>query len=203
MHMARSRPTSSSAPSARDRPSAWLKDSGLDLVDGVQCDEGGTAFATTGELLRGVHAIGDVAAWRTGEGRWRRREDWTSAQRQGRHVARRLLDLPPLQALDEPDYFWTHQFGRRIQVLGTPRRDAQLVTRSEVPERRAAFHVLEVEGQPVAWISVNSPREFALAMRDSARPLQQRPALPEPDPPTASPNAARAPSTAGPASMCF
>lgn len=156
----------------------WLKDSGLDLVDGVQCDEDGTALATTGELLPGILAIGDVAAWRTGEGCWRRREDWTSAQRQGRHVARRLANLPPLQALDEPDYFWTHQFGRRIQVLGTPRRDAQLVTRSEVPERRAAFHVLEVEGQPVAWISVNSPRDFALAMRESARSIQTAPSSP-------------------------
>ena len=186
------------------RPSVgWLKDAGLDLVDGVQCDEDGTALATTGELLPGIRAIGDVAAWRTGDGGWRRREDWTSAQRQGRHVARRLLNLAPLQALDEPDYFWTHQFGRRIQVLGTPRRDAQLVTRSEVPERRAAFHVLEVGGQPVAWISINSPRDFAVAMRESARPVQQRTGTPLSHPPAASPNAARAPSTAGPASMCL
>lgn len=151
---------------------AWLKDSGLDLVDGVQCDEDGTALATTGEPLFGIHAIGDVAAWRTGEGSWRRREDWTSAQRQGRHVARLVVGLTPLQALDEPDYFWSHQFGRRIQVLGTPRRDARLVTRSENRDRRAAFHVLEHGGEPVAWISINSPREFALAMRESARPAQ-------------------------------
>lgn len=153
----------------------WLKGSGLDLVDGVQCDEDGTALAMTGESLTGIHAIGDVAAWRTGEGSWRRREDWTSAQRQGRHVARRIVGQPPLQALDEPDYFWTHQFGRRIQVLGTPRRDARLVTRSENPDRRAAFHVLEHDGEPIAWISINSPRDFARAMRESARPVDVSP----------------------------
>lgn len=153
----------------------WLRDSGLDLVDGVQCDGDGTTLATTGESLAGIHAIGDVAAWRTGEGSWRRREDWTSARRQGRHVARRIMSQPPLQALDEPDYFWTHQFGRRIQVLGTPRRDARLVTRSENPDRRAAFHVLEHHGRPVAWIAINSPRDLALAMRESPSPVRAAP----------------------------
>jgi 3-phenylpropionate/trans-cinnamate dioxygenase ferredoxin reductase subunit len=154
---------------------SWLKGSGLDLVDGIQCDEDGTVLAMTGESLSGIHAVGDVAAWRTGEGFRRRREDWTSAQRQGRHVARLIMGLVPLQALDESDYFWTHQFGRRIQVLGTPLRDARLVTRSENPDRRAAFHVLEHDGRPVAWISINSPRDFALAMRESSRSVRATP----------------------------
>lgn len=153
----------------------WLKDSGLDLVNGVQCTTDGAAVTRTAEVLPNVHAIGDVANWATRNGASRRREDWTSAQRQGRHVARQLVGLPGLQPLDERDYFWSHQFGRRIQVLGTPRRDAHLVTRSEAPARNASFHTLEVEGDPVAWISINSPRDFAFAMRDAARIVEPQP----------------------------
>jgi 3-phenylpropionate/trans-cinnamate dioxygenase ferredoxin reductase subunit len=155
----------------------WLQDSGLDLVNGVQCDADGAVLTRTGMVVPRVHAIGDAAVWANRHGGSRRREDWTSAQRQGRHVARLLAGLPPLQPDDELDYFWSHQFGRRIQLLGTPRRDAVLVTRSEVVARGASFHRLEVDGAPVAWISINSPREFAMAIRDAARahePVTQR-----------------------------
>lgn len=151
---------------------SWLEDSGLTLDNGIACDEDGGALAAISGTVDGVYAIGDVAAWALPSGGHRRREDWTSAQRQGRHVARRLLGLSPLT---EPDgdraYFWTHQFGRRIQVLGTPARDADLVTHVIDAEKNAAFYTLEQHGETVAWISINRPREFALAMRASATAL--------------------------------
>jgi len=116
-----------------------------------------------------VYAIGDVASWTTRDGERRRREDWTSAQRQGRQVARRLLGLAPLPVVGgDLDYFWSEQFGRRIQVLGTPARDGRLVQQSADPDRESAFYTVERDGRTVAWISVNAPREFALAIRQSA-----------------------------------
>jgi 3-phenylpropionate/trans-cinnamate dioxygenase ferredoxin reductase subunit len=150
----------------------WLAGSGLDLLNGVRCNSHGTALDEAGRPVANVHAIGDVAAWARAKGGWRRFEDWTTAQRQGRHLARCLTGQCPVAPVDhEPAYFWTHQFGRRIQVLGTPERDARLVQNIDDPDREAAFYTLDGDRGPVAWIAVNSPREFALATRQlSAAP---------------------------------
>lgn len=143
----------------------WLEGSGLAIDDGVLCDIDGRSLTDAGARAVGVHAIGDVANWATEDGGRRRREDWTSAQRQGRHVARRLLDLEPLvPAHVERDYFWSEQFGRRIQVLGSPPRDGVLVRQVEDLQRKEAFYTVECDGATVAWISVNRPRDLALAM---------------------------------------
>lgn len=147
---------------------AWLAGSGLDLSDGIRCDPDGTALDTAGAAVANVHAIGDVAAWADSGGGHRRHEDWTTAQRQGRHLARRLLGLDPDPPVDlEAHYFWSHQFGRRIQVLGTPDRDASVVQHVDTPARRAAFYTLEHGSATVAWIAINAPREFAGAVRES------------------------------------
>lgn len=145
-----------------------LEGSGVAVGDGILCDGDGRALSPDGELTQRVHAIGDVASWANAVGQRRRREDWTSAQRQGRHVARRLLGLNPLVVLEaERDYLWSNQFGRRVQVLGTPRREATLCKQVEDPDRKAAFYTVEDNGEIVAWISINRPRELALAMRQS------------------------------------
>jgi 3-phenylpropionate/trans-cinnamate dioxygenase ferredoxin reductase subunit len=148
---------------------SWLEGSGIAVNDGVLCDKDGQVLSTHGAVIERVHAIGDAASWMQANGSRRRREDWTSAQRQGRHVARCILGLAQLDDLaQERDYFWSNQFGRRIQVLGTPTRSGALVVHVDEPDRNAAFYTVEEAGVPVAWISVNRPREFAMAMRQSA-----------------------------------
>ncbi|MER5221040.1 NAD(P)/FAD-dependent oxidoreductase [Streptomyces flaveus] len=150
----------------------WLAESGLDTADGIRCDGDGTALDTASRPVPNVHAIGDVSAWDADGTGPRRQEDWTTAQRQGRHLARRLLGLEPTEDVGRHlRYFWSHQFGRRIQVLGTPERDATLVHQVDVPERRAGFYTLERDGDTVAWIAVNTPKEFALAMRKSMQAI--------------------------------
>ncbi|MBV6755479.1 NAD(P)/FAD-dependent oxidoreductase [Rhodococcus opacus] len=146
----------------------WLQGSGVDITDGIRCDSDGTALDPDGAVIPHVHAIGDVAAWSTPTAGPRRSEDWTTAQRHGRHLARHLLGLEPLQPVDrELRYFWSHQFGRRIQVLGTPVADATLVQHVDEPARKSAFYTLERDSATVAWISINAPKEFVLAMRKS------------------------------------
>ena len=146
----------------------WLAGSGLDLADGIRCDSDGTALDTSGRPVRNVHAIGDVSAWSAAGTGPRRYENWTTAQQQGRHLARHVLGLSPVQPVGrERHYFWSHQFGRRIQVLGTPERDAALVQHADEPARKAGFYTLERDSQTVAWIAINTPREFATAMRKS------------------------------------
>ncbi|WFR73444.1 FAD-dependent oxidoreductase [Prescottella defluvii] len=146
---------------------AWLENSGLHISNGIKCDGDGRALGSDGDPIGSVYAVGDVAAWQDGNGIHRRREDWTSAQRQGRHVAKQLFGDAPPPADRELPYLWTHQFGRRIQILGTPDRDARLVQHVDVPERRAAFYSMESDGRPTAWVAVNTPREFARAMHDA------------------------------------
>ncbi|MEU6230621.1 FAD-dependent oxidoreductase [Streptomyces sp. NPDC047042] len=148
----------------------WLAGSRLDLTDGIRCDGDGTALDTSSKPVPNVHAIGDVSAWDTDGTGPRRQEDWTTAQRQGRHLARRLLGLEPAEPVGRsPRYFWSHQFGRRIQLLGRPERDATLVQHVDVPDRKAGFYTLEHDGGTVAWIAVNTPKEFAMAMRKSVQ----------------------------------
>ncbi|WP_190813262.1 NAD(P)/FAD-dependent oxidoreductase [Saccharopolyspora pogona] len=150
---------------------AWLAGSGLDVADGVRCDDEGTVLDTSGSPVSGVRAIGDVSAWGLIGAGARRCEDWTNAQRQGRSVARALLGKNPVHMDAEPAYFWSHQFGRKIQVLGHPDREATLVQHVDEPHRKAAFYTLERGAETVAWIAINTPREFAMAMRKSIQAL--------------------------------
>lgn len=145
----------------------WLDDAGIALGDGILCDHAGRVLSIEGTPLDGIHAIGDAASWRVEDGTHRRREDWTSAQRQGSTLARRLWTGDADGTVPDRAYFWTTQFGRRIQVLGTPVRDGVLIEHVVDSERQAAFYTVEHEGLSVAWISINRPREFALAMRNS------------------------------------
>jgi 3-phenylpropionate/trans-cinnamate dioxygenase ferredoxin reductase subunit len=68
----------------------------------------------------GVYACGDVASWwRPSQGRHVRVEHWTSAAGQARAVASAITgELAPY---DEAPYFWSDQFGLRLQHVGHAR----------------------------------------------------------------------------------
>ena len=97
----------------------WLADSGLTVDNGVVCDD--RLFAADG-----IVAAGDIARWL-----WRhpdgeeliRIEHWQVAAEAGVAAARNLLagraDAP---AFSPVPYFWSDQYGMRLQVLGSPAR---------------------------------------------------------------------------------
>ena len=112
----------------------WLDGSGLQVYDGVVCDETLLAHGTTN-----VWAAGDVA-------RWHHRlfdehvriEHWTNAADQGAAVARNLLAGPELATpfADVP-YVWSHQYETRIQIVGRCRADDEVtVVQGTVEDRR-------------------------------------------------------------------
>jgi NADPH-dependent 2,4-dienoyl-CoA reductase/sulfur reductase-like enzyme len=99
---------------------AWLADSGLDLRDGVVCDE---HLAAVG--AEGVYAVGDVARWRHPRyGEDVRVEHWTNAVETAGVVAANLTGAPAVH--DALPYVWTDQLGARLQVFGQVRPQDEL-----------------------------------------------------------------------------
>ena len=135
----------------------WLAGSGIELGDGVVTDDWGRTS------IPGVVAAGDVACRRRGEVGLRT-EHWTHARDMPVVAARSLLahlrgdDLPaPHRA--EP-YFWSEQFGVRLQVAGTVdgQRGFQIVD-GAIGDHR--FLAAQFDGERLrAIVGYNAPRAF-------------------------------------------
>jgi NADPH-dependent 2,4-dienoyl-CoA reductase/sulfur reductase-like enzyme len=135
---------------------AWLAGSGLDAERGIAVD------ASSRTAVPGVYAAGDV----TGH------QHWEAAVRQGSDAARAMLGREPGPAA--PPYFWSDQYGVRIQCVGSPRgADAVLV---EGDQRARDFTAVFHRGRtPVAALLVGRP-EAMTAMRRliAGHPNQQQ-----------------------------
>ena len=115
--------------------------------------------------LPGVHACGDVAAWwRPSLDRHVRSEHWTSAAAQGATVARTLLGHG--EPLDQPGYFWSDQFGLRLQHIGGDEPWAE-ITLDGTPDTFTARYV-SADGRLVAALLGNRPQHAASLRREIA-----------------------------------
>ncbi|GAA2797679.1 NAD(P)/FAD-dependent oxidoreductase [Saccharopolyspora taberi] len=143
----------------------WLADSGLGLDDGVSCDAGGI----TG--LSNIAAVGDVAhVHRPHLGRSTRAEHWTAATTQPRVAVRNLLAGNTVEHHNEVPYFWSDQYGVRIQFAGAARPGSEVrVVDGDVEDRSFLAHY-EHDGQLVAVLGFNQPKAFGRARRQIARP---------------------------------
>jgi 3-phenylpropionate/trans-cinnamate dioxygenase ferredoxin reductase component len=96
----------------------WLDGSGLTIDNGVVCDA--ALFAADR-----VVAVGDLARWRWrhhGDDELVRIEHWEVASQMGSAAARHLLaGRGAAPDFDPVPYFWSDQYGIRIQVLGRAR----------------------------------------------------------------------------------
>ncbi|WP_340374450.1 FAD-dependent oxidoreductase [Streptomyces sp. SS7] len=133
----------------------WLAGSGVPVDDGVVCDAG----CATG--VPGVVAVGDVARCpHPFTGRHARIEHWTNAGEQARTAARTLLTGVSAPAAATAPYFWSDQYGVRIQLAGYVAPGAE----PEVVEgdlgSRSFTAVYRREGTPVAVLSLNQPKFF-------------------------------------------
>ncbi|MEV7005014.1 FAD-dependent oxidoreductase [Streptosporangium sp. NPDC051022] len=132
----------------------WLAGSGLDLADGVGCD------ATLNAGPPAVYAVGDVASWPNAlSGRRTRGQQWTTAADQAAHAARNLLAGPAAaRPFSSSQYFWSDQYGRRVQFAGSPGGEA-VVVEGDPGEFR--FVALCRDGDRLAGVlAVNTPRTF-------------------------------------------
>ncbi len=105
----------------------WLDGSGIEIDNGVVCDEVGRASAPH------VWALGDVASWRDTVGGQVRVEHWSNVADQARVLVPSLLGQDPPAAVSVP-YFWSDQYDVKIQCLGEP-------------EATDTVHVVEDDGR--------------------------------------------------------
>jgi 3-phenylpropionate/trans-cinnamate dioxygenase ferredoxin reductase subunit len=135
------------------------------LTDGseIRCDVGlvGIGVEPAADLLpaavSGVPAFacGDVTG---GLGHW------TSAATEAAAVARRILGLPPRPV--QPAFFWSDQFGLRLQLVGHPTTTA--LVELEGGEESFLARYQDGEGRLVAALGANRPAEVANLRRELA-----------------------------------
>ncbi|HEY5660048.1 MAG TPA: FAD-dependent oxidoreductase [Gaiellaceae bacterium] len=108
------------------------------------------------ELVReGVVECGDAAG---GPGHW------TSAAADGVAAARRILGLEPLPA--QPPFFWSDQFGLRLQLVGDTRAAARVECEGSDDSFTARY--FGGEGRLVAALAANRAAEVAGFRRELA-----------------------------------
>jgi NADPH-dependent 2,4-dienoyl-CoA reductase/sulfur reductase-like enzyme len=135
----------------------WLAGSGVEVADGIICDEHGRTS------VPGVWAAGDVARWRQPAlGEAVRYEHWTSASDQGLAVAADLAGDPvPLVAVP---YFWSDQYGTRWQMLGRSGPDHDVTLLRVGPGGDQLLAVYGKDGRFTAVLGGGVPR-LVLRMR--------------------------------------
>ncbi len=87
---------------------------------------------------------------------------WTSAAAEGVTVARRILGLPPQPP--QPAFFWSDQFGLRLQLVG--RVTAEAAVQIEGAPGAFVARYLDREGRLVAALGANRPAEVAALRRE-------------------------------------
>jgi NADPH-dependent 2,4-dienoyl-CoA reductase/sulfur reductase-like enzyme len=140
----------------------WLEDSQLELDNGVVCSD--ALFAA-----ERVVAAGDVARWPlASEKGMVRVEHWTNAAESGAAAARNLVAGSAAATTYDPvPFFWSDQYETKIQVLGLPGPDDDVV----VVEGSAD------EGRMVALYRRGERLQAALAFSRPRQLMAYRPLL--------------------------
>lgn len=136
----------------------WLAGSGLELDRGVVVD---------GHLRAapGIVAVGDVAAWWSRRyGRRLRVEHWDDAA-VGPAVAAATLLGDTTVPHDPVPYFWSDQFGHKIQYVGHHDPAASPVWREPTDGTGWSAAWLDGDGRLGAVLAVDRPRELLSARR--------------------------------------
>ena len=139
---------------------SWLRQSGLELGDGILTD----AYLRTS--AEDVYAIGDVARWPDGRTRALvRLQHWESAVRQGAYLAHSLLgaDTP----YHDVPYIWTDQHGTRLQIAGSADGD-EVYFAAGGPEDETYLALVRRGPELAGVIALGRDREFKRLRRTLA-----------------------------------
>jgi NADPH-dependent 2,4-dienoyl-CoA reductase/sulfur reductase-like enzyme len=142
----------------------WLWGSGLELGNGVLCGAGGET------TIPNVVAVGDCAAWHDDvHGGAHRVEHWTGAMERPAIAVATLLagGLHQGGAVKAP-YFWSDQYGTRIQFAGATRSGDQITIEEGSCDDRCFLATYWRDGRLVAVLGVDQPRAFGRWRRQLA-----------------------------------
>ncbi|KMS71517.1 pyridine nucleotide-disulfide oxidoreductase [Streptomyces viridochromogenes] len=134
----------------------WLEGSGVVLDNGVKCGADGRTS------LAGVVAVGDCANWYDPRaGLHRRVEHWTGARERPANAVATLLAGGAVEpAVPRPPYFWSDQYGVKIQFAGHAAAADSVTIEAGAADTRDVLAVYRRAGDPVAVLGMNQPRPF-------------------------------------------
>ena len=142
---------------------AWLEDSGLFLDNGVLTDAG---YVTD---RPNIVAVGDVARpYNPRTGRNVRREHWTDAAEGPAIAVRNLLAERTVQQVDKPSYFWSDQYGTRIQFAGAAEPSDEVRFLDGAATDSAFVATYHRGDETTAVLAMNNPRLFTRLRRQLA-----------------------------------
>jgi NADPH-dependent 2,4-dienoyl-CoA reductase/sulfur reductase-like enzyme len=134
---------------------AWLEGSGIDVGNGVVCDAAGRT------TVPGVVAVGDCAAWLdTRTGQHRRVEHWAGAVGRPAVAVGALLDHDDAYLPVEQPYFWSCQYGARLQFVGDMTGSDRVIYEHGGPGEESFLAVYYAGDDPVAVLGWNQPKQF-------------------------------------------
>lgn len=134
--------------------SGWLAGLGVSADNGLACDDTGLVVGTGN-----VYAVGDIAAWpHPLVGDRPRIEHWTSATEQAMVVAQRITGTQISQQADTVPYFWSDQYGLKLQLVGRPDRASTVEVLYDPGEIKGTLAGYFADGSLVAALAFHSPR---------------------------------------------
>jgi 3-phenylpropionate/trans-cinnamate dioxygenase ferredoxin reductase component len=141
----------------------WLADSGLAIDTGILTDAG---YVTD---RPNVLAVGDAAQpWDPRTARYERREHWTDAAEGPAIAVQNLLAGRTVQVVTKPRYFWSDQYGTRIQYAGAAEPSDEVRFLEGAPDAGAFVATYHRDGATTAVLAMNSPRQFTRLRRQLA-----------------------------------
>ncbi|MEU4670446.1 FAD-dependent oxidoreductase [Amycolatopsis sp. NPDC023774] len=141
----------------------WLADSGLELDNGLVCDE----FCRAAGHPE-IFGVGDVARWfHAGHGEHVRVEHWTNAVEQAACVAHNVVHPEEPVQYRPTEYAWSDQYDWKIQIAGRPNRATgfELAGDPAVDPPRFAALYRDETGRLSAAVTVNWPKLLVAARR--------------------------------------
>ena len=143
----------------------WLQGSGLDLDRGILTD------ARCRTNVPGVIALGDVAQrWSAHTGSHRLAEHWDEASMVATAAVGSLLDWDQGPEHDPVPYFWSDQFGRKLQYVGAHLPDDTLELDRD-PDGTLARATWSRDGVLTAWLGVDASKDLVKARTAVGGPL--------------------------------
>jgi NADPH-dependent 2,4-dienoyl-CoA reductase/sulfur reductase-like enzyme len=144
---------------------SWLDGSGVDLSDGVLCDDR-LHVLVDGRPHPDVVAAGDVCRWTHPRyGRTVRIEHWTNAAEQGEAAARSLLEGEAAPPYAPTPYFWSDQYGLKLQFVGDALPDDEVAVIEGNPAEDRFVATYGRDGRLVAALGLRRPARIMALQR--------------------------------------